>query len=89
MRFFRRWRKKKQKDHPIHKRRSLVCEPLESRILLAVNVSGLGLVNDTGASSSDLVTSDPSLEATVQWDSPDTTGVSVEFDHNCDGVPEG
>lgn len=47
-------------------------------------VAGLALLNDTGTSASDRITSDPTLVGTVST----TAGAKVQFDHNGDGTPE-
>lgn len=62
-------------------------EELERRDLLAVTFDELALLNDTGASNTDQVTSDPTLTGHLSG----ITGVSVdiEFDHNADGVADG
>ncbi len=51
-------------------------------------VQTLQLVNDDGATNSDLVTSDPLLFGLVTNDGP-VGGLEVEFDHDGDGVAEG
>ena len=69
--------------------RRLRIEALESRDLLAAVVDGLGLVDDTGVSDTDLLTRDGRISGEVSWTSPDTTAVVLEFDHTGDGQPEG
>lgn len=48
--------------------RGLLFEPLEVRHLLATTIDDLHLLNDTGGSPSDLLTSDPQVAGTVQGD---------------------
>lgn len=70
-------------------RSRLRVEPLEDRMLLAADLSNLVLDNDTGASSTDKITSDATISADVSWTSPNTAKVTVEFDHDGDGMYEG
>jgi hypothetical protein len=65
-----------------------VFEPLEVRHLLTASISDLHLLNDTGSSSSDLVTSDPQVTGTVQGDFSGGY-VEVQFDHFGDGNVDG
>jgi hypothetical protein len=68
--------------------RHLLFESLEARHLLAAWVDSLQLLNDTGSSPTDLVTSDPQVTGTVQGD---FTGgyVEVQFDHFANGYMDG
>jgi len=56
--------------------------------MLIASVDDLGLVNDTGSSDTDLITTDPQVAGVVNGDF--TSGhVEVEFDHHADGTTEG
>lgn len=68
--------------------RNLLFETLEVRHLLAAWVDGLQLLNDTGSSPTDLVTSDPQVTGTVQGDFTDGY-VEVQFDHFANGYVDG
>ena len=57
-----------RKRRPARSVRTLLFEPLEVRQLLTATVDDLHLLNDTGSSSSDLVTSDPQVTCTAQGD---------------------
>ena len=73
---------------PEHKSRHPHLEQLESREMMAVEISNFHLVSDTGSSSTDRITSDPRVTATVGgfWSGMQA---KLEFDHNGDGVKEG
>jgi Ca2+-binding RTX toxin-like protein len=60
---------------------------LQSVVDNAPTIVSVGLAHDTGVSSSDGQTSDPTLVGQVTNDGP-TQRVTVEFDHDGDGVPE-
>jgi hypothetical protein len=65
--------------------RRLPVEPLEERRMLAY-VNNVHLINDTGSSSSDRITSDPSLAG----DAAPGYGIqAVDFDHKADGTING
>ncbi len=49
----------------------------------------LYLACDSGASDSDMITYDSTIEGTVDWDSPETYEATIEFDHDGDGSAEG
>jgi len=53
-----------------------------------IAIENTGLLNDTGDSASDLVTSDPTLTGQVSGDFG-AGNVRVEFDHNGDGIVDG
>lgn len=63
-------------------------EELEVRQLLSASVTNVHLNNDTGANSTDLVTNDPTLEATLSGNFFGGS-VKVEFDHHADGQVDG
>jgi hypothetical protein len=70
--------------------RALRHESLEDRLTMAVSIASLQLVNDTGASSSDLITSNPAVMGTVTGTlSPGASMAEIQFDHNGDGVVDG
>ncbi len=81
-----RWRRP-QRRRPVGFRPHV--EALEMRTLLTATITDFQLLNDSGESSQDRITSDASVSGMVQWTAPETTSVSVEFDHNGDGLPEG
>lgn len=64
-------------------------EPLESRNLMAVTVTGINLSNDTGVSSADKITSVPAVAGTTTGSPPPLGLAQVQFDHNNDGTAEG
>lgn len=68
--------------------RGLQFEPLEVRHLLAASINDLHVLNDTGSSSTDLVTSEPQVTGIVQGDFSGGH-VEVEFDHYGDGNTDG
>jgi|GEM_PF-6120738 len=79
-------------------RRSLL-EQFEKREMMAYDVSSIRLLNDTGISSTDKITYDPTLTGTVSSGTGGSSGMSggyggfgvlhVQFDHNGDGVGDG
>jgi len=79
-----RGKKEERKQRRARAARSLLFEPLEVRHLLAAAIHDLHLLNDTGSSPSDLVTSDPQVAGTVQGDFSEGY-VEVQFDHFGDG----
>jgi hypothetical protein len=105
---FRRllWRKVShllsQKQNLARKRRlfrSSLIEQFEKREMMAYDISGVRLLNDTGISSTDKITYDPTLTGTVASGGGSMPGFSggysgagilhVQFDHNGDGVGDG
>jgi large repetitive protein len=52
------------------------------------SVADLSLVLDTGSSATDKVTTDPTIRGKLAGDT-NLVAVSVEFDHNGDGTPDG
>src|SRR5882672_10824857 len=62
----------------------LTTERLEGRDMFTVTVDNFHLLNDTGASATDLITSDPRVTATVNGTF--SGSVNVQFDHNNDGT---
>lgn len=78
---------RKTRSYERHTRRPHL-EQLESREVMASSITNFHLVNDTGTSNSDRITSDPRVAGTV---SGSWMGgmVSIEFDHNGDGVVDG
>lgn len=83
-----RGRKEATKRRRARRVRSLRFEPLEVRHLLTAAIDDLQLLNDTGSSSSDLVTSDPQVAGMVQGDFFGGY-VEVQFDHSGDGYVDG
>ncbi|MCI0357370.1 MAG: choice-of-anchor D domain-containing protein, partial [Planctomycetaceae bacterium] len=72
----------KRKPQPPHaKTRTAQLEVLERREVMTAEITDFRLLNDTGTSSTDELTSDPRLTVTVDGDFPGGT-VEVEFDHN-------
>ena len=85
--------------------RSSLVEQFEKRELMAYSVSSIQLVNDTGISSTDKITFDPTLSGSVSNSTGGTSGgyggggygggyggsgvLHVQFDHNGDGVGDG
>ena len=67
-------------------RHGLRLESLEGRDLLAT-VTNFHLDSDTGASSTDKITNNPTVSATVGWSKPGSA--RVDFDHNNDAAAEG
>src|ERR1051325_6815977 len=63
-------------------------EQLERREVMTSSITNFHLVNDTGTSNTDRITSDAHVSGTV---SGSWMGgmVSIEFDHNGDGFAEG
>lgn len=72
----------------VRRRRFGSFQKLEDRTLLAT-FSNVHLTNDTGLSSTDRVTYDPTTSGLVSWSSPSFSPAVVEFDHNGDGAAEG
>ena len=64
----------------------LAAEQLERRDMFTVTISNFHLLNDTGASATDLVTSDPRVTATAGGS---FTSAQIQFDHNNDGISDG
>ena len=60
-------------------------EVLAPRQMLAFNITSFGLVNDTGSSNTDLVTSDPTVSGVLTAGGPVMETGSIEFDHYGDG----
>jgi len=56
--------------------------------MLIASADDLGLVNDTGSSDTDLITTDPRVTGVVNGDFA-SGHVEVEFDHHADGNTEG
>ena len=53
-----------------------------------LDIANLSLKNDTGASSSDGITADPTVVGSLTWATPSET-VHVQFDHDGDGQVDG
>ena len=70
------------------RRKQLFLEPLEPRQMLAADLWSLQLVNDTGESSTDRITTDPRVTGSVVFDSYGGY-VNVQFDHQGDGYADG
>lgn len=82
-----RWvRTQKRRPEPIPTRRPWM-EPLERREMMVIDISYVGLLNDTGMSSSDLLTDDPQLSAAVTGD-PDGGQAVIEFDVDADDTAD-
>src|SRR5262245_8928086 len=75
----------RQKQQERRVRRSLM-EWLEPRHLMAGAITSLVLPNDTGASSTDQITEDSRVQATIggSW----SGSLQIQFDHTGDGVAE-
>ena len=72
---------------PHAKTRNSQLEILERREVMTTQITHLGLANDTGASSSDLVTTDPTLTVTVAGTFAGYA--EVQFDHEGNQTPDG
>ena len=68
--------------------RALLFDRLENRRMLTADISDWALTMDTGSDPDDLITSEPAIMGTLEWTDPDTTAVTVEFDHDEDGTAE-
>jgi hypothetical protein len=95
--FVQRRRETKRKRHLF---RSSLLEQFEKREMMAFEVTNLHLVSDTGISSTDKVTYDPTLQGTVSNNMgggiggepggpPSILTLHVQFDHDLDGIGDG
>ena len=78
------WNQNPQEKVPKSAEMELGVETLEPRQMLSVTISNFGLVNDTGSSNTDLITSDPEVTGVSSAGSPLATH-SIEFDNYGDG----
>ena len=63
-------------------------EPLEQRQLLSVSIDNMGLISDTGASSTDRITADPRVQGIANGYFY-VGHAEVEFDHDNDEIVDG
>lgn len=82
------WNKRRRQLRRERQRRLPQLEQLERRELLTVTIDNMHLVSDTGYSSTDRVTSNPSVAATINGMFSGSY-MNVQFDHRADGSIQG